>query len=1525
MAGMAAQRHPTNHIPPHPPPTPHPLSSRSGTTVTKEVIEAGKKLKVIGRAGVGVDNVHIPSATQKGIIVMNTPGGNTTSAAELTMSLIMALARNIPQAVHSLKAGRWDRSKYMGTELAGKVVGIVGLGRIGREVARWCQSFGMIAVGYDPVMAPDVAAKAGITPVSLEELYARSDYITLHTPKTPETTNLLNAATLAKCKQGVRIVNVARGGIINEADLLAALNSGKVAGAALDVFSKEPPPPAVKPLLEHPNVICTPHLGASTNEAQVNVARDIAQQIADALDNKAFVGVVNATNLSFLSRPDLAAYTSMAERVGILQAQLMQGKLKKVQLSLQGPLVSDAAVASALKTAVLKGLLTVTQGLGTVNYVNTPYLAADLGIEVVEKVSPKSSAYTNLLNVTFETDAETRSISASVFTDNEPRLVSVDGFAVDVTPRGEMIFFQNTDKPGVLNRVTNVLGRSNINIANFGLGRHGVGGEALGVLTVDNPVPAEVVQQLRELPNVRNVRVASIPAMDVAPRVQGGSGASGASGASSNNGASRSALSDERAAAGLHVQGVPKPTVRPSSANFGSGPTKKRPGWSLAALSDAALGRSHRSKLGKDKLKRAIDKTRSILNLPKDYYCGLVPASDTGAFELAMWTMLGPKPVDSVHFESFGSGWHTDLTKQLKLTDVVEHKADYGSLPDLSKVNKAHDVIYTWNGTTSGVMVPNADWIAADRTGLTICDATSAVFSQPVDILKNDVITYSWQKVLGGEGAHGMLILSPRARERLETYTPKWPLPKIFRLTKKGKFMEEIFQGETINTPSMLAVEDYLDALTWAESQGGVAGLTARANANLAVVTQFVKEHDWISFLAKGEKQVGLCVCCVLCVVDAGKRERAPHTLVSPLPPFPPSPPRRRGEPLQHLHLPAAQPPQGEGQGAHHAAREGGRRVRHRLLPRRAPGPPPLGRRHGRGRGHGHPPPVDPLGLPRGAVKTSAASSCPSPLCGSLPIDHQRRRLDECVASVATKNEKRRMPSPPPITPLLSPHRHVGLPLHVQAVVEGAREDDPVRARVGPLPVHPGRGPAAPELGPVRPLVRALALEEVRHKVPLVRRPTGRDVEACEGGGGEEGTARGEGGGVYGGAYPPGRRRTLPMHHVVLPLPLVACVVVRELPLAVLPLHPANHNVLALCGEAEREEGEGMREKSGKVVCVHVVANSAAAPAHWWRMHPRPGAGVGGPVGELARERIGDEGLVFRSALMSDFRLNVPLSLARSTLSRRLLATRCTYHTRPRPGRRSAPPQQSVVHSSLLSMVPTLGSARLLRRLQRRQPPPACGAPCDRQLQMSRREAGGGAGARGVCVNGRSVRIDFRVSSPSTPTPPSLASSVVPDVGPLQGSSLPSPSKHPLVVRPRLPRLLQDREEVLILWDPARLGRRPRPPHLRGAHKGEELDLLVAQVRVPDVRDEGDPGRIGVVGRLVLEGVVEGERAALADRAGVGAHAQATERTSSTAAAVRPRPRPRPLPLGHNQGHVDSQLPVGGPRVRRDVRARRHG
>ena len=295
------------------------------------------------------------------------------------------------------------------------------------------------------------------------------------------------------------------------------------------------------------------------------------------------------------------------------------------------------------------------------------------------------------------------------------------------------------------------------------------------------------------------------------------------------------------------------PDMRPANPHFSSGPCAKRPGWSLENLTEAVLGRSHRSALGKSRLQLAIDLTREVLEVPEDYRIGIVPASDTGAVEMAMWSLLGARGVDMLAWESFGSGWVSDVTKQLKLPDVRSFTADYGALPDLSAVDFDRDVVFTWNGTTSGVRVPNGDWIAADRAGLTICDATSAAFAQDLAWDKLDVVTFSWQKVLGGEAAHGVLILSPRAVERLESYVPAWPMPKIFRMTKGGKLIEGIFKGETINTPSMLCVEDYVDALQWARSLGGAKALQARADANLALVAKWAGETPWVDFLARDE------------------------------------------------------------------------------------------------------------------------------------------------------------------------------------------------------------------------------------------------------------------------------------------------------------------------------------------------------------------------------------------------------------------------------------------------------------------------------------------------------------------------------------------------------------------------------------------------------------------------------------------------------------------------------------------------
>lgn len=333
----------------------------------------------------------------------------------------------------------------------------------------------------------------------------------------------------------------------------------------------------------------------------------------------------------------------------------------------------------------------------------------------------------------------------------------------------------------------------------------------------------------------------------------------------------------------------PPPERRPRRPHFSSGPCAKRPGWDLEALVDAAVGRSHRSKRGKAKLAVAIERTKKLLGLPEGYRVGIVPGSDTGAFEMAMWSLLGARGVDILAWESFGKGWVTDVVKQLTALDSRVFDAAYGELPDLGQVDFGHDVVFTWNGTTSGVRIPNGDWIADDREGLTLCDATSAVFAQKLPWEKLDVVTYSWQKVLGGEAAHGMLILSPRAVERLESHTPAWPMPKVFRLTKGGRLNEGIFQGSTINTPSLLAVEDYLDALAWAEAIGGLDALNARADANLHAVETWVERTPWVDFLAEDKatrSNTSVCLKVVdprLTVLDPGEQSAAIKTMITRL------------------------------------------------------------------------------------------------------------------------------------------------------------------------------------------------------------------------------------------------------------------------------------------------------------------------------------------------------------------------------------------------------------------------------------------------------------------------------------------------------------------------------------------------------------------------------------------------------------------------------------------------------------------
>jgi len=312
----------------------------------------------------------------------------------------------------------------------------------------------------------------------------------------------------------------------------------------------------------------------------------------------------------------------------------------------------------------------------------------------------------------------------------------------------------------------------------------------------------------------------------------------------------------------------PKPQTRPARNQFSSGPCAKRPGWTIDSLKDALVGRSHRAKLPKARIKAVIDKTRTVLGVPADYRIAIVPASDTGAVEMMLWSVLGARPVDMLAWESFGEGWVTDVVKQLKLKDARILKSDYGLLPNLSEVNFDHDVVFTWNGTTSGVRVPNGNWIPADRKGLTICDATSAVFAMEMPWDKLDITTYSWQKVLGGEAQHGMLIISPRAVERLESYTPPWPMPKIFRLTSKGKLSEGIFEGDTINTVSMLCVEDAVDGLTWAENIGGLKALIARSEANLKAISDWVAKRNWISFLAEKPETRSCTSICLKITAD---------------------------------------------------------------------------------------------------------------------------------------------------------------------------------------------------------------------------------------------------------------------------------------------------------------------------------------------------------------------------------------------------------------------------------------------------------------------------------------------------------------------------------------------------------------------------------------------------------------------------------------------------------------------------------
>ncbi|CAI5703010.1 hypothetical protein KXD40_004007 [Peronospora effusa] len=834
------------------------LIVRSGSKVDRQVLDAGQKLQLIGRAGTGVDNIDMVNATKQGVLVMNTPFGNTISAAELTLGLITAVSRLD-------KATDMEELVVRHSEIHGKTLGIVGLGRIGREVAARCNAFGLNIIGYDPILSNASAKMHGIEPVSLDELFSRSDYITLHVPLNANTKHLVNAQRLALCKDGVKLVNGARAGLIDHPALLEAIESGKVAGMAFDINTPSPPSETWKKLVSHENVIVTPHIGALTTDAQEKVARDLAYKVNDALAGKSYKGVVNAPNIDFDRREELMPLLSLAEKLGSMQAQLLDdSRLKRVLVIAEGPKVTSSELSGQLVKGVMKGLLSHMLE-EEVTFTNAKQLADVMGIQTVEHKHDEASgsSFSDQLTVIFEKEnGSSKKITGTVFGKNQLRFVSFDDLPMDAIPSGSMLLFNNTDQPGVLHKVTSVLAKHKINIGCFGLAREEHGTAAVGVLNVDEAIPDAVMEELEALGMLTNLRRVNLLELDTA--VSGGIWEKFLKPSSSSAEEETNAVD-----AGVEIVRHPKPRVKPASPNFGSGPCKKRPGYSLASIPDIVLGRSHRSKLGKGLLEEAIVRSKKILKLPEDYLLGIVPASDTGAFEMAMWSMLGERPVDVCYWESFGKQWFKDVTTELKLDNVREFGAPFGQIPDFSHVNCDHDVLFTWNGTTSGVRVPNADWIPDDRKGLIFNDATSAAFAMDIPWNKIDVCTFSWQKVLGGEGGHGVVILSPRAVERLESFVPEnRPLPKIFRMTNAstGKLLKGIFEGSTINTPSMLCVEDYLDALRWAESVGGQDGLIAISQRNLKVLEVFAADNSrWFKFLAaKKEIRSSTSVCLLI-------------------------------------------------------------------------------------------------------------------------------------------------------------------------------------------------------------------------------------------------------------------------------------------------------------------------------------------------------------------------------------------------------------------------------------------------------------------------------------------------------------------------------------------------------------------------------------------------------------------------------------------------------------------------------------
>lgn len=478
------------------------LLVRSSTKVNKEIIEAATKLKVIGRAGVGLDNVDVKAASKRGIIVMNTPGGNTISTAEHTISMILSLSRNIPQAASSIKAGQWDRKRFMGTELYGKVLGIVGLGRIGSEVAKRANAFGMKILAFDPYLSLAKTKELKVESVGLKELFSKSDYITVHTPLTNETKHIISDKEFKLMKDGVRIINCARGGIIDEKALYEAMKSGKVAGCALDVFETEPP--GDQPLVKLDNCVACPHLGASTEEAQVNVAIEIAKQVTDALLGRGVRNAVNVPSVDPEILKIIEPYINLAEKLGALQAQLAEGHITKVIIKYSGDITKHEL--QPITVALVKGLLTPMLQ-ETVNYVNATVIAKERGIEIIETKSTQVADFANLILVEVQTNKGKSEVAGTLFTKKDARVVKINEFYIDAVPKGYMVVISNKDLPGVVGQIGTILGEAKINIAGMNFGREKLGGKAITVLNVDSIVSEEMLKRIKKADNIIDAKL----------------------------------------------------------------------------------------------------------------------------------------------------------------------------------------------------------------------------------------------------------------------------------------------------------------------------------------------------------------------------------------------------------------------------------------------------------------------------------------------------------------------------------------------------------------------------------------------------------------------------------------------------------------------------------------------------------------------------------------------------------------------------------------------------------------------------------------------------------------------------------------------------------------------------------------------------------------------------------------------------------------------------------------------------------